>query len=1327
VNSQLISISLSADSGKLVHGFAIARLAVGGLTDAIGGLRNQFKEIDSQIKGVGQKLALTSAGMAVSMGSAAKAAGDLQETMNNFATLGGPMAEGVGRMTDEVLRLSTQLPQSAKELSEGLYDLASSGIGAMEDGTVNLTEQVQVLEVAGKAATAGLTTTAVSGRAIAAAMNAYGAEAGSAEEISDIFFQTVNSGVITFEQLAQNMGDWVGVASTLGVPLEEASAGLAAITLSGIPAAQAATNLSRVMTGLVEPSDNLKEVFVQLGVATGTELIEKYNGLSGAMQAITGVAGTSIESFTGLFNNINAVEGALALTANEGENYGRVLGMMEDRAGSADAAFRQQAEGMNYALDMAKGAVNRFRVEMGQYYLPVLTQVIDRFSGLVGVLNELPGPIQGLMAYGMAFTTIMTALAGVILLSTLRKRLYVLALKQTSAEFQASRIGALSLEIAQHGLIRTTLTHMGSLTAYTARLSATAGMMAFNAREGSFMAVSLNAVHVATAKVTMGLERVSTAGRTAYSAMGGAAGIVSGLGFALMLGMEAMMEFSNASSKAEASVSEFMSGLGAIENADDYAAAIAAVTVETDAARASQQSYFDNMEGGALGFTGLAGAADAVTLGLEGLKVVLPGIESGLANANAETEEWTKQLEHLENMGHALEVFEWSATFMGGGDSRTFQTFMGENTDILRRFETELAAVEATGGDVNVVQNKYNEILNDLYKEWMINGGVAQDFETQLGELNSETFSLTGATMELTDAQKAMQEALAAVGAVDFAGDLAAKQEALSEFARILGGEGEGTGRTAALAFAQTMVDAGILTADTLAIMRDNADITAEEWAALADATQLSLGEYAAELEESNARLQRWQENVLTVTSRATTIFGAGADDIVGFLTAMGEDGVHLAEVLASGTDEEFQRMGAAILENINTTGPQAGVEMDAAMQIIETAGRLGGEATAQAIADELEVGVGAVAAIAGRYGQVLADGINPVLMALGHTAIRMPALENWVGGGRPGAVLADGGFLPNQATFQPASGTRGLVQWAEPETQGEWFIPRAKNKRNRSEKILASVADDFGYGLTKFADGGMFMGFGDGAFRSRKDIPLPPDFSGKYGFPIDVQAEEVMQEIYNRTAAWIEEHAAPMLSGGIGWQAMMDALHTQFPGLPLNRGFPPGAITATGNQSYHALGRAVDIPPKMNIFDWILQHYGPQSKELIFSPANGRQVRNGSPHMYTGVTRANHWDHIHWAMANGGFIPPVQTYDQGGVLAPGYTMAYNGTGKSEYVSTSAPVSITIGKGAVEVKVQADAGVDSGKLAEAVRGAVEPALEAFADNLNRSMRMGAAR
>lgn len=68
--------------------------------------------------------------------------------------------------------------------------------------------------------------------------------------------------------------------------------------------------------------------------------------------------------------------------------------------------------------------------------------------------------------------------------------------------------------------------------------------------------------------------------------------------------------------------------------------------------------------------------------------------------------------------------------------------------------------------------------------------------------------------------------------------------------------------------------------------------------------------------------------------------------------------------------------------------------------------------------------------------------------------------LESYAGGGIRRYAL---GALPEQALIAAPQGARGLVQWAEDETQGEAFIPLAPSKRDRSIPIWAETGRRLG------------------------------------------------------------------------------------------------------------------------------------------------------------------------------------------------------------------------------------------------------------------------
>lgn len=126
----------------------------------------------------------------------------------------------------------------------------------------------------------------------------------------------------------------------------------------------------------------------------------------------------------------------------------------------------------------------------------------------------------------------------------------------------------------------------------------------------------------------------------------------------------------------------------------------------------------------------------------------------------------------------------------------------------------------------------------------------------------------------------------------------------------------------------------------------------------------------------------------------------------------------------------------------------------------------------------------------------------------------------------------------------------------------------------------------------------------------------------------------------------------------GMGYMRQMAALHTAFPGLPLISGYRPGAHTLSGNLSYHASGRAVDVPPRRDVAQWIRSRFGNVTRELI-TPWPELDLRNGKFHDYSYAIDAQHGvygnnAHVHWAM------------DSASTVDPGWFMGYNGTGKPE-------------------------------------------------------------
>ena len=141
------------------------------------------------------------------------------------------------------------------------------------------------------------------------------------------------------------------------------------------------------------------------------------------------------------------------------------------------------------------------------------------------------------------------------------------------------------------------------------------------------------------------------------------------------------------------------------------------------------------------------------------------------------------------------------------------------------------------------------------------------------------------------------------------------------------------------------------------------------------------------------------------------------------------------------------------------------------------------------------------------------------------------------------------------------------------------------------------------------------------------------------------------------------------------GWRWQEAIIHRAFPGLQISSAFRNNSVAHGGGLDYHSRGRAIDMPPMPTVFDWIATNY-PQTAELIFSPMNNRQIKDGAPHLYSEPTRGDHWTHVHWAIIGGtnpdGSDGPQPGQGGGGIVTAGNV---TGTGATNDMGTFDAVS----------------------------------------------------
>ncbi|MGW1157779.1 phage tail tape measure protein [Streptomyces sp. NPDC002519] len=333
------------------------------------------------------------------LGAGVFGAVQLEKRMANVMTISQQInATTVSGFTDKIIGLSKDMTQSTNQLAEGLYQVVSTGF----DGA----DAMEILSVAAKGASAGLTTTEVSARALLGVLKAYGLPASKASDVMDVMFQTVNKGVISFEELALHLGDIVPMAAAAGISFDDLASAYAAVTLAGVPAAESATGLNMLMTRMMQPTKELSDMMHKLGYESAASAVQQ-DGLYVVVNKLTQATHGSAEAITGLFHDVRASRAMLALAANDGKNYADTyqgIANQVERAGAAHKAFEMQ---MNTTAGQWQMFVNRSKalgIDLGRALLPVLQSVGNALSVFAGAIADAPGPLKSVGAGLLAIT-----------------------------------------------------------------------------------------------------------------------------------------------------------------------------------------------------------------------------------------------------------------------------------------------------------------------------------------------------------------------------------------------------------------------------------------------------------------------------------------------------------------------------------------------------------------------------------------------------------------------------------------------------------------------------------------------------------------------------------------------------------------------------------------------------------------------------------------------------------------------------------------------------------------------------------------------------------
>jgi len=335
------------------------------------------------LKSITKTAAVAGAAIAAAFGAAfvvaVKAGDKFQKALSNVATLVDTSRINMQKLAKEVILLNPVLG-SATEITEGLYQAFSAGAETAE-------EAMKVTTDSAIFAKAALTDMDTAVKVLSGTVNAYGRETYTTTEISDIFFKTIEKGMVTGAELAASLGASIPLYASVGIEVEELASGIAAMTKQLIPATDATTQLNAIVNAFLKPSTDMIQALEDVGYASGSAFLEA-EGLTGALELLEEATGGDSAELSKLLPNIRAVRGAMALTGEGGKIFTETLKEMGDVTGATQVAFEKQEK----TFQTFKNAIANLMVPVGN----IGKHFVDKLA--VGATSAA----QGMLAFVMS-------------------------------------------------------------------------------------------------------------------------------------------------------------------------------------------------------------------------------------------------------------------------------------------------------------------------------------------------------------------------------------------------------------------------------------------------------------------------------------------------------------------------------------------------------------------------------------------------------------------------------------------------------------------------------------------------------------------------------------------------------------------------------------------------------------------------------------------------------------------------------------------------------------------------------------------------------------
>lgn len=375
-----------------------------------------LRQAGSTLTSMGAGFTAVGLGLAAGLGKGIEAAATFEKRLDYFGAVSATTAGQMELVRKKAIELGRDTIYSANDIADAFVELGKAGVSS----DLILSGVGKAVANIGAAADIPLATAA---NIMTAAVQSFNLSGNDAVHVADLLAAAANSSTVDVQDLGVSLKYVGGVASAMGIGIDDSIDALALLGKYGIRGSTAGTSLRQILVSLPGATKPATAMLKQLGIIT-EDGSNKFFDAQGHAKSLSDIFQTLQEATKGMtdeqrigayktiFQN-RALAAAIDLSKEGAKGFSAMDAQLQ-KTTAADVAAKRM-DNLSGDIEILRGNIETLFIQAGTPFQNFLRGIVQGVTAVIGAFGSLSPGMQKIIIITMAVAAALALIIGAAL------------------------------------------------------------------------------------------------------------------------------------------------------------------------------------------------------------------------------------------------------------------------------------------------------------------------------------------------------------------------------------------------------------------------------------------------------------------------------------------------------------------------------------------------------------------------------------------------------------------------------------------------------------------------------------------------------------------------------------------------------------------------------------------------------------------------------------------------------------------------------------------------------------------------------------------------